>query len=237
MNDNESNDYPYGLLRKPNVENLYAFKSKRKLNFYIEKNANSSFDLQNSTWINKLKTLNVNNKKKDNISNTTPKLRENSEKNKAYSILNETFSKSKSVQNNSVQTMPKFLINDDIINLVHVNDSSNNNKLDYTGRQKKKTRNLDTYAESLLYVNKIYNKAYGLERRRVPAHMPHLLDRTVISEMQEKFASEFEKTSSHRVRSSEDMQFAFSYFYFLLSEKRSISAGGIFDMFDTDKSR
>lgn len=227
-------------MHKPYAENLYAFKSKRKLNFYIKNSKNNlNINKQNSTRKYEDSTLKLIDKKVENISNTTPEFNEDIETNKSYNNIfkNETHSKSKISHDSSVQKAPKFLVNDDIINLVHVNNSAKTDKLDKTVLPKKKTRNLDTYAESLLYVNKIYNKAYGLERRRVPAHMPHLLDRTVIEEMQEKFANEFEKTSSHRVRNSEDMQFAFSYFYFLLSEKRSVSAGEIFDMFDTDRSR
>lgn len=147
--------------------------------------------------------------------------------------------------------------NDDIINLVHISDSdksennnnndnnnndniyyNNNNKNNnkYPNHLKRKIRRLDTYAESLLYVNRIYNAAYGFERRRVPAHMPHLLDKQIIIDMHDKFKFEFEKTSSHRVRNSQDMQFAFSYFYYLISEKQQSTAGEIFDKFDTDKS-
>lgn len=123
------------------------------------------------------------------------------------------------------------------INLAPSNNSVKFNKFAYSNQWKRNTRGLDTYAESLLYVNKIYNIAYGLERRRVPAHMPHLIDKWIVSDMQEKFNLEFKKTSSHKVRDSEDMQFAFSYFYFLSSEKRKVSIEEIFDMFDTDKSR
>ncbi|KAJ8668162.1 hypothetical protein QAD02_009825 [Eretmocerus hayati] len=138
----------------------------------------------------------------------------------------------------SIHNSFKFLVNDDIINLVRGNNSSlRNGKVESTEHQKKKIRNLNVYAESLLYVNKIFNKAFGLKHRKVPAHMPHLLDRMIISEMQDRFPGEFDKTSSHRVRHSEDMQFAFSYFHFLLSEKRSVSMEEIFDALDTDKSR
>lgn len=126
--------------------------------------------------------------------------------------------------------------NDDIINLVHINEPEKSEKNKYPSHLKRKTRRLDTYAESLLYVNRIYNAAYGFERRRVPAHMPHLLDKWIVHDMQDKFNSEFTKTSAHRVRSPQDMQFAFSYFYYLTSEKRQASTGEIFDKFDTDKS-
>lgn len=125
--------------------------------------------------------------------------------------------------------------NDDIINLVRVNNAKPR-KIKPVNQFKHKSRRLDTYAESLLYVNRIYNTAYGFERRRVPAHMPHLLDKWIVAEMQEKFEHEFKKTSSHRVRDSEDMQFAFSYFYYLISERRKATVGEIFDKFDTDKS-
>ncbi|XP_018057515.1 PREDICTED: N-acetylglucosamine-1-phosphotransferase subunits alpha/beta isoform X3 [Atta colombica] len=124
-----------------------------------------------------------------------------------------------------------------IMNVAQSNNSIKFDKFAYLNQWKRNARGLDTYAESLLYVNKIYNAAYGLERRRVPAHMPHLIDKWIVNNMQEKFESEFKKTSSHKVRNSEDMQFAFSYFYFLYSEKRKVSVGEMFDMFDTDKSR
>ncbi|XP_015515285.2 N-acetylglucosamine-1-phosphotransferase subunits alpha/beta isoform X1 [Neodiprion lecontei] len=140
-------------------------------------------------------------------------------------------------------------LNDNIINLVHFNNSNksyqNRNMESETEYEdsdtqamqwKHKSRKLDTYAESLLYVNRIYNSVYGFERRRVPAHMPHLFDKFIIQDMQVKFDKEFKKTSNHRVRDREDMQFAFSYFYFLTSEKFNVSIETIFDMYDTDKS-
>lgn len=129
----------------------------------------------------------------------------------------------------------KRYLNDDIINLARPNGKFG--KFTYSNQWRRNARGLDTYAESLLYVNKIYNSAYGLERRRVPAHMPHLIDKWIVNDMQRKFEFEFKKTSSHKVRDPEDMQFAFSYFYFLSSEKRRVSMEEIFDMFDTDKSR
>lgn len=140
----------------------------------------------------------------------------------------------------NTQLSTTMVLNDNIINLVHhvkslnANDSGKQNR---TIQHRKKLRSLDAYAESLLYVNKIYNRAYGIERRKVPAHMPHLLDRTIIDEMQRKFAHEFDMTSSHRMRDPQDMQFAFSYYYFLISEKREVSVEEIFDAYDTDGSK
>ncbi|XP_076248426.1 N-acetylglucosamine-1-phosphate transferase subunits alpha and beta isoform X2 [Calliopsis andreniformis] len=131
----------------------------------------------------------------------------------------------------------KRYLNDDNVNLPQLNSTIKTNiKSHYSDQWKLRTRQLDTYAESLLYVNRIYNMAYGFERRRVPAHMPHLIDKWIAADMQTKFEYEFKKTSSHKVRNSEDMQFAFSYFYFLTSEKRKVPIEEIFDTFDTDKS-
>ncbi len=50
------------------------------------------------------------------------------------------------------------------------------------------------------------------------------------------FPQEFDKTSAHRVRHSEDMQFAFSYFYFLMSAVQQLNISELFDEIDTDHS-
>lgn len=45
-------------------------------------------------------------------------------------------------------------------------------------------RKLDTFAESLLHVNSLLNKRYGYKARKVPSHMPHLIDRDVMTSLQ-----------------------------------------------------
>ncbi|XP_036432578.1 N-acetylglucosamine-1-phosphotransferase subunits alpha/beta [Colossoma macropomum] len=100
-----------------------------------------------------------------------------------------------------------------------------------TGRRLK-----DTFADSLRYVNKLLNGQFGFTSRKVPAHMPHMIDRLVMQELQDTFPEEFDKTSSHRVRHSEDMQFAFSYFYFLMSALQQLNVSQVFDEIDTDHS-
>jgi hypothetical protein len=42
----------------------------------------------------------------------------------------------------------------------------------------------DTFAESLLYVNRLYNQEFGFEPRKVPAHMPHLIDIDIMEQLQ-----------------------------------------------------
>ncbi|KAL1775466.1 N-acetylglucosamine-1-phosphotransferase subunits alpha/beta [Sigmodon hispidus] len=101
----------------------------------------------------------------------------------------------------------------------------------HTGRQLK-----DTFADSLRYVNKILNSKFGFTSRKVPAHMPHMIDRIVMQELQDMFPEEFDKTSFHKVRHSEDMQFAFSYFYYLMSAVQPLNISRVFDEVDTDQS-
>lgn len=94
----------------------------------------------------------------------------------------------------------------------------------------------DTFADSLRYVNKLLNSQFGFTSRKVPAHMPHMIDRFIMQELQDMFPQEFDKTSGHRVRHSEDMQFAFSYFYFLMSAQQQLNVSEVFDEIDTDHS-
>ncbi|XP_061085200.1 N-acetylglucosamine-1-phosphotransferase subunits alpha/beta isoform X1 [Conger conger] len=94
----------------------------------------------------------------------------------------------------------------------------------------------DTFADSLRHVNKILNGQFGFTSRKVPAHMPHMIDRLVMQELQDMFPGEFDKTSCHKVRHSEDMQFAFSYFYYLMSALQQLDVSQVFDEIDTDRS-
>ena len=48
--------------------------------------------------------------------------------------------------------------------------------------------------------------------------MPHMIDVPIMQRLQSKFPAEFERTSSHRFRSSDDVQFAFAYFWFLMED-------------------
>ena len=66
--------------------------------------------------------------------------------------------------------------------------------------------------------------------------MPHFINVEIMQELQERYPEEFALTSSHRVRHREDMQFSFSYFYFLMSEKREMELAEAFRELDTDRS-
>lgn len=45
---------------------------------------------------------------------------------------------------------------------------------------------LDTFADSLRYVNILYTKEYGHHPRKVPAHMPHMINKFVMQELHNK---------------------------------------------------
>lgn len=64
--------------------------------------------------------------------------------------------------------------------------------------------------------------------------MPHMIDmyrnssspifnlcRDIMNEMQEKWKEEWEKTSNHRFRSPEDMQYAFAYYYYVIHRHKA----------------
>ena len=93
---------------------------------------------------------------------------------------------------------------------------------------------MDAYGDSLRHVNQLYNRVFGSKARKVPAHMSHFIDVDIVKRMQTAFQPEFQVTSGNKIRSATDMQFAFSYFYFLTSETRGSNLSSILQGFDTD---
>ncbi|KAK3755467.1 hypothetical protein QZH41_005971 [Actinostola sp. cb2023] len=110
----------------------------------------------------------------------------------------------------------------------------NHDEYSTLGRRGRKL--LDTFADSLLHVHHIYNRKFGYAGRKVPAHMPHMIDVKVIQELQHTFPEEFDRTSSHKLRSSDDMQFAFSYIYFVIGQTSTLNVTKLFRELDTDHS-
>lgn len=88
---------------------------------------------------------------------------------------------------------------------------------------------LDHYGESLKHVGKLLNQAFAPEARRVPAHMPHYLQKSVIERMVNMWPAEFDATSSHQTRAGDDMQYAFSYFYYYMGERQSYNFTQLWD--------
>lgn len=67
--------------------------------------------------------------------------------------------------------------------------------------------------------------------------MAHLINVDIVNRLQSSFPDEFEATSRHKIRSSDDMQFAFSYYYFLMNEISTTNLTSLVKGYDTDHSR
>lgn len=95
---------------------------------------------------------------------------------------------------------------------------------------------LGTYAQSLIHSNRLFSRTYGHSPRKVPGHMPHFLDVRILRELEARFPEHWRQTSAHRFRSANDLQYAFSYFYFLMSERTNRTLTQWLSRFDTDHS-
>lgn len=73
----------------------------------------------------------------------------------------------------------------------------------------------DVYGESLAHTNVLLTQLFGNEDRKVPAHMPHFLNKQVLERIENRIPDQFTATRSHRFRNSTDLQYALMYFYFL----------------------
>eukprot|EP01029_Cantina_marsupialis_P028316 TRINITY_DN775_c0_g8_i1.p1 TRINITY_DN775_c0_g8~~TRINITY_DN775_c0_g8_i1.p1 ORF type:complete len:956 (-),score=249.19 TRINITY_DN775_c0_g8_i1:43-2514(-) len=97
------------------------------------------------------------------------------------------------------------------------------------------TTNVDTYSKSLSFVNMLYHHRFGVSSRRVPAHMPHLITKSVMTNLQEAFPKEFNDTWTRRFRHVDDMQFAFAYMHFLMLQEDPFDVEAYFHKeLDTD---
>ncbi|KAH8292600.1 hypothetical protein KR018_010176 [Drosophila ironensis] len=94
----------------------------------------------------------------------------------------------------------------------------------------------DVYKHSLIATNKLLNLAYGFKARHGMAHVAFLIDREIVEAMEQRFRKQIRETAFQRFRAPTDLQYAFTYYTFLMSEKRVLGVGEIFDEFDTDGS-
>lgn len=46
-----------------------------------------------------------------------------------------------------------------------------------------------------------------------------MIDKNIMEELQSRWPNEWNATASHRLRSGQDMQYAFAYFYYLIHAK------------------
>jgi UDP-N-acetylglucosamine-lysosomal-enzyme len=93
---------------------------------------------------------------------------------------------------------------------------------------------MDTFADSLRWVNGLYNEVFGKSSRKVPAHMPHFVDKKIMEELHSKWPEHFYNTTSHKFRHPQDMQFAFTYMYYLIHAPVTYDPWEVFQQLDRD---
>jgi UDP-N-acetylglucosamine-lysosomal-enzyme len=99
-----------------------------------------------------------------------------------------------------------------------------------------KRKLLDVYMDSVVHVDRLFNNFYGYARKQVPSHVPVLIDKDIMAEMQEEFKEEFEITSSNRFRTSRNMLYTFSYYYYIMSKFKEFDVESFFNEFDIDQN-
>ena len=55
---------------------------------------------------------------------------------------------------------------------------------DYQSPNYRGRKTLDTFADSLIHVNRLYNQRFGFISRKVPGHIPHMIDIDIMNELQ-----------------------------------------------------
>ncbi|KAJ8980378.1 hypothetical protein NQ317_009372 [Molorchus minor] len=135
---------------------------------------------------------------------------------------------------NNVKNVSKFV--NDFNRMTLVNDKTRRSKFKKRKRSYfkagnrtfysllKPSINVDAYSSSLQYTNRMLNGKYGFKTRKVPSHAPILIDTDIMDDLQKVFGKE------------NDVQFSFSYYYFVMSEAKTRDVSSIFDEFDTDYS-
>lgn len=119
---------------------------------------------------------------------------------------------------------PSIVTNDtSLLTSIRVQDAAFVETEQGDGRSERR-RLADYYGDSLVNVNNLYTQDFGPVKtpRKVPAHMPHFIRVSDVKRMQSRYSSHFRATASNRFRSSDDVQYAFAYFHFLINSARSL---------------
>ena len=83
------------------------------------------------------------------------------------------------------------------------------------------TSNRASFYDSVDYVKALFNDKLGYSYRWLPEHMPLMINKRVVLDLQNTFRKELELTSSHRTRQRNDIQFEFAYNSWLLEAPKS----------------
>jgi UDP-N-acetylglucosamine-lysosomal-enzyme len=91
----------------------------------------------------------------------------------------------------------------------------------------------DLVADAIRYVIKTFNAKFSRSRhlRRVPSHMPHMINKQILRELKALFPQQFQETAAHRFRHSRDLQFSFSYFNYLIN-RHNLNSPSLRELWD-----
>jgi len=76
----------------------------------------------------------------------------------------------------------------------------------------------EAFYKSIDYTNLLFNARFNVDqrKRRWLSHMPFMIRKSIVFDLQSIFAREYNITSAHRLRAKNDVQFAFAYYHFLV---------------------
>lgn len=147
-------------------------------------------------------------------------------------LMKQKMSSNKTVIRELVDNFNRQLRNSD---LGHESSSASGNKSIHNA-QRSSSSLTDIFSQSLIYTNMLLNRRYGFKARHVIAHVGFLMETPIIEAMHNKFSREIQTTATHRFRASNDVQFSFLYYSFLMEEMHRKTIDTIFNEFDTDHS-
>lgn len=84
----------------------------------------------------------------------------------------------------------------------------------------------DLVANAIRSVIKAFNEQFPFSKhlRRVPSHMPHMMNKQILNELKEMFPQQFQQNSAHRFRHPRDLQVGFAYFNYLINRHNFLSS-------------
>ncbi|KAJ5378104.1 uncharacterized protein N7496_005513 [Penicillium cataractarum] len=84
----------------------------------------------------------------------------------------------------------------------------------------------DLVANAIRSVIKAFNGRFPSSKhlRRVPSHMPHMMNKQILTELKGMFPQQFQLNSAHRFRHPQDLQVGFAYFNYLINRHDFLSS-------------
>ncbi|XP_045210744.2 N-acetylglucosamine-1-phosphotransferase subunits alpha/beta-like [Mercenaria mercenaria] len=79
---------------------------------------------------------------------------------------------------------------------------------------------LPPFSGAVVYTMLIYNKEFGSVYGKIPAHVPYIIDKTLMNELQNRLPEEWDRTSASKIRTQHCFLYAFAYYHYLMRHQR-----------------